>query len=152
MSLARRASEPHAAMPLILGAGALPCPAMGYRGAQCADDAVAVAPVVESAVSGSHEAILGRGRALRTDPFLDLARVGQLADAPPFVSLGVTHRVSPHWDKLGRWQARIVNPTALFDPRLTGLANRSRLLQALFGVMLAAADLVVLKSVRRNRA
>lgn len=152
MPLARRASVPHAAMLLILAAGALLYAAIGYRGALHAYDAATSAPVVEYVVSGHREEALGRGRTRRTDLWLDLKRVGTQADAPATAAVLVTRRVSARSANGDRWSARIVNHQALFDPRLAGVANENRLLLVGFGLVLAVAGTLVLRIALRNRS
>ncbi len=151
MSLARRASVPLAAMLLIVAAGALLYAALGYRGAQRSYDAATAAPVVGYVVSGLREETLGRGRTRRTDLLLDLTRVGHRTDAPATAKVVVTRRVYKRSAKGDRWNARIVNGEALFDPRRAGVASENRLLLTLFGGLFAVVGALVLRTALRNR-
>lgn len=152
MPLARRASVPHAAMLLILAAGALLYAFLGYHGALRAYDDAVAAPVASYVVVSKHEEKLGRGRTQRTDSLLDLRLDGPaLAGAPQSAQLVVTGRVYRRSATGDRWPARIVNGQPLFNPLLIGIASENRLLLVGFGLILGLGGGLVLRSALRNR-
>lgn len=151
MSLARRASIPHAAMLLILAAGALLYAFVGYHGALRTYDAAAAAPVAEYVVTGQKEEEIGKGRTRRTAYLLRLAQASPSPGVPQSTELAVTRRIYGRSHTNDRWTARIVAGQPLFDPRLTGIESENRLLLVVLGGILGIAGAIVLRQALRNR-
>lgn len=151
MPLARRASVPHAAMLLILAAGALLYAFLGYHGALREYDGAAAAPVAGYVVASKHQDKVGRGRTQRTASLLELRLDGPPSAAPQTAQLAVTGRVYRRSATGDRWQARIVNGQPLFNPRLIGIESENRLLLVGLGLILGLAGGLVLRSALRNR-
>jgi len=152
MSLARRASIPHAAMLLILAVGALLYAFVGYHGALRDFDAATAAPVVDYVVSGKKEAKVGKGRTRRSAYLLQLTQASPQPVAPQSTELAVTRRIYGRGHVNDRWTARIVAGKPLFDPRLTGIESENRLLLVVLGGLLGIAGAIVLRQALRNRS